>query len=165
MKSLLEASTIGTVLFRGALLSATWWMLAGTGAWPFGAPVVLLALGASLLLTPPRATRLHPIALIRFAGFFLVRSVRAGFDVARRAFSPRLPLDPSILCFRLRLPPGPSRVLLANTLSLLPGTLSVDLDDDRLIAHVLDASLPIEQELRVAEAYIAAISGGAIDRV
>ena len=45
-------------------------------------------------------------------------------------------------------------MLLINTLNLLPGTLSVGLDHDLLRLHVLDARLPIEAEVRAAEAHI-----------
>jgi hypothetical protein len=48
-------------------------------------------------------------------------------------------------------------------MSLLPGTLSADLTDDRLRMHVLDASLPIEHELRAAEASIAALFGQTVN--
>ena len=53
-----------------------------------------------------------------------------------------------MLEIRLRLPPGISRALLANTLSLQPGTLSVELADDRLHLHVLDARVPVEPQFR-----------------
>jgi len=152
----ITSTLLNLLLWRGLLLAALWWTLAGGTAWAFGAPVVLLAVGASVALQPTRTVRLDPVALVRFAQFFVFRSVRAGIDVARRALSPRLPLAPALIDFRLRLPPGPSRVFLANTMSLLPGTLSADLTDDRLRMHVLDASLPIEHELRAAEASIAA---------
>ncbi|WP_413895314.1 Na+/H+ antiporter subunit E [Rhodoferax sp.] len=147
------------LLARAALLATLWWTLADGTAWAFGAPVVLLAAGASVALQPTRCVRLRPLALARFAGFFALRSVRAGLDVARRALSPRLPLAPTLLDYSLRLTSEPARVFLANTLSLLPGTLSADLTGDRLRVHVLDASLPIEQELRAAEVRIAALFG------
>ncbi|MDP1691019.1 MAG: Na+/H+ antiporter subunit E [Burkholderiaceae bacterium] len=159
MKSPVGAPIFGMLLARTALLATLWWTLAGGTAWAFGAPVVLLAVGTSFALQPTRRVRLNPIALARFVGFFVLRSVRAGIDVARRALSPDLPLVPALMAYRLRLPPGPSRVFLANTMSLLPGTLSADLSDENLHVHVLDERLPIEPELRAAEVRIAALFG------
>lgn len=159
MKIPAGAAVFGMLLARTALLASLWWTLAGGAAWAFGAPVVLLAVGASVALQPTRTVRLDPVALARFAGFFVLRSVRAGIDVARRALSPSLPLAPALIDFRLRLPQGPSRVFLANTLSLLPGTLSADLSGEWLQVHVLDEHLPIEPELRAAEARVAALFG------
>lgn len=156
---MITSTLLNLLLWRGLLLAALWWTLAGGAAWAFGGPVILLALGASVALQPARTVRLRPLALLRFAGFFVHRSLRAGTDVAWRALSPRLPLAPAMIDCRLRLPPGPARVFLANTVSLLPGTLSARLHGDALQVHVLDERQPIEQELRAAESHIAALFG------
>ncbi len=148
-----------TLLWRGAFFAVLWWVLAGDAAWGFGVAVIALALGASLVLQPARRVRLRPWALARFVVYFLFQSTRAGLDVARRALTPRLPLEPALLDLRLRLPAGPARTLLVNTMTLLPGTLSVELAGRRLRLHVLDARLPIERELRALEARIAAVFG------
>jgi multicomponent Na+:H+ antiporter subunit E len=148
-----------TALWRTLLFAALWWVLAGGAAWGFGAPVIAAAVGVSLALQPVRRVRLRPWGMLRFAGYFLTQSPRAGLDVARRAFAPGLPLAPALLDFRLRLPEGPARTLLVNTMSLLPGTLSAGIEGNRLRLHVLDTQLPVEQELREVEARIAAMFG------
>ena len=48
---------------------------------------------------------------------------------------------------------------MANTVSLLPGTLSVELDDDILRVHVLAETNAIERELNILENYLADIFG------
>jgi len=50
-------------------------------------------------------------------------------------------------------------VLLANTQSLLPGTLSVELRGNCLCLHVLDGQAPTEADVRRAEKYIAHMLG------
>ncbi|HSM20712.1 MAG TPA: Na+/H+ antiporter subunit E [Rubrivivax sp.] len=147
----------GTLIVRTLCAMLLWWVLAGGSAWAFGLPVVALAVGASMALQPTRRVHIRPLGLLRFLAFFALRSLHAGFDVARRAFSPGLPIAPAIVDHRLRLPVGPTRVFLADTMSLLPGTLSTALDGDRLRLHVLDTGLPHEQELRTAEAAVAAL--------
>jgi multicomponent Na+:H+ antiporter subunit E len=49
-------------------------------------------------------------------------------------------INPRIVHFRTRLKSDLARVLLANSITLTPGTISVHLDDDHLIVHWLDAS-------------------------
>ena len=144
------------VLGRGALFAALWWVLAGGRAdsWGVGGVSVILALAASLVLMPPAKGRFSPLGLAAFVGFFLVQSVKGGIQVAAMALRPQLDLAPVLLEVPITLPPGPARVLLINTLSLLPGTLSMRLDHDLLRLHVLDARLPIEAEVRAAEAHI-----------
>jgi multicomponent Na+:H+ antiporter subunit E len=68
-------------------------------------------------------------------------------------------LAPALVEVPVTLPEGLPRVLLVNTLNLLPGTVSVRLDRDRLCLHALDARLPIAEEVRDVEARIARLLG------
>lgn len=152
---------MGAILARGTALALIWWVLAEGRAdsWGVGAVSVAVALAASLLLAPPRPRRLSPAGLLGFAGFFLVQSFRGGVQVAARAFKPRMDLAPALVEVPVTLPEGLARVLLVNTLNLLPGTVSVHLEEDRLLLHVLDARLPVAGEVRQAEASIARMLG------
>lgn len=145
------------ILRRGILLALLWWVLAEgrTDAWGVGAASVLLALLASLHLAPPGSIRLSLTGLLGFAGFFLMQSLRGGAQVALRALRPRMDLAPAMVELAVTLPAGLPRVLLVNTLNLLPGTVGVGLEGDRLRLHVLDARLPIAEEVRAVEARIA----------
>jgi multicomponent Na+:H+ antiporter subunit E len=155
----LRQATPGSVVARFLLFGALWWSLTEGDLynWWFGVLMAVLATLASSALLPPG--RWRPLGLIRFVPFFVRQSVLGGVDVARRAFSPEMPFDPGFVEFPLRLPDGPSRVFLANTMSLLPGTVSVELRDGSLRLHALDRSMPIERTLRTGEAHIAAIFG------
>ncbi len=148
---------MGPILFRGTALALVWWALAEGRAdsWGVGAVSVALALAASLYLAPPGAGQVSPAGLLGFAGFFLVQSCKGGLQVAVRAFRPAMDLAPALVEVPVTLPEGIARVLLVNTLNLLPGTVSVVLEGDRLRLHVLDARLPIAEEVREAEAHIA----------
>ena len=61
--------------------------------------------------------------------------VRANLDVAYRVLHPALPIRPGIVRARTSLKTPAGRVLLANSITLTPGTLSVDLADDVLYIH------------------------------
>lgn len=154
-----RARARSATLAHGAVFGALWWALTGgsVGSWLVGLPVVVLATLASQVLWTHRTGRWSPVALGRFAIFFLRESLRGGLDVARRAFAPSLPLRPGLVELRSRMPPGPVEVFLVNVLSLLPGTLSVDLRGSVLTLHVLDEQMPVEAETRALEAHVAAI--------
>jgi multicomponent Na+:H+ antiporter subunit E len=156
-----EAMTVfHAVLGRALLFALVWWALAeGDAAWGFGLPVIFLPLAASLALMPVRPRRWGAVGLARFAGFFLWHSLRGGIDVARRALHPRLPLAPDLVEFPLRLSEPGARVFLANTVSLLPGTLSAHLEGRLLRVHVLDATLPVTGMLREVETRVAVLFG------
>ncbi len=55
------------------------------------------------------------------------------------------------------LPPGLPRVFMANIASLLPGTLSVELDDENLHVHVLDITGDFVEQFNTLENKLAAI--------
>lgn len=142
-------------------LAALWWIVSEgrTASWGVGAPVVLLAsLTAAAVLPAPRGW-IRPAALPRFLLFFAHQSIRGGVDVARRVLSPSMRLAPGFLTHRTFLPEGAPRVLLADVLSLLPGTVTVDLEGDRLSIHALEAGPTSLRELRAVEDRIAALFG------
>lgn len=151
------AARARAALQRGLALAGLWWVLAEGRAdgWGVALVSVVLALIASLWLSPPGQSRVAFSELLRFAGFFLVQSVRSGALVASLALRRRLDLAPTLLEFPVELPPGPARVLLIYTLSLLPGTLNVRLDDSLLRVHVLDSRLHVEAEINAAQRHIA----------
>jgi len=148
-----------TVASRALLFSLVWWALSDGNAqsWWVGVPAVLLAVIVSVALLPsvPLVWR----ELLKFTPFFLRRSLQGGTDVARRAFHPRMPIAPEIIDYPLRLPPGLPRVILINTVSLLPGTLSAELDGQVLKVHVLDGLGDFMPELEALEQSVARMSG------
>jgi multicomponent Na+:H+ antiporter subunit E len=144
---------------RAVLFALMWWILTdeAMGSWLVGAPVVLFATLVSVVLLPPLSWSL--LGIVRFVPYFLWRSLYGGVDVARRALHPRLPISPGMYDHRWRLPPGLPRVFMANTVSLLPGTLSAELDEEHLRVHVLDQTGTFALELKVIEARVAGLFG------
>lgn len=143
---------------------ATLWLIISEGAagsWAVGAPVVGLATVVSLRLSPspavPAVGRLSLPGAAAFIPFFLWQTARGSWDVACRAVHPRMPLAPAITMYRTVLPPGPWRVLFANCVTLLPGTLSADLEGAELTVHALDATQPVRTDLQRLEHRVAAV--------
>lgn len=147
------------LLLRASTLAAVWWVLSGgeAASWLLGVPAVAIALWVSVRLAPPPALRFSAAGAVSYFGFFIWQSVKGGMQVAAMALRPTLDLRPALIDLQMRLPPGPSQLFLASTLSLMPGTLAVAVENNRLRLHVLDARLPIEREVRAAEKRIAAM--------
>lgn len=76
-----------------------------------------------------------PLYILSYLGHFMVALVKANFDLAGRVLSPSLPIRPRIVEIRTGLRSPLGRLLLANTITLTPGTLTVDVEDDRLLVH------------------------------
>jgi multicomponent Na+:H+ antiporter subunit E len=83
-----------------------------------------------VLLLPHRL--LWALAYVPVLFLYIVRS---NLDVAYRVIHPRMPIRPGITRVRTRLTSVPGRVLLANSVTLTPGTMSVDLVGDVLYVH------------------------------
>lgn len=148
-----------SILRRGLLFALVWWTLVGgeITSWWIGVPAVLLAATASVALVSPLNLDLY--ALFRFVPYFLIRSLLGGVDVAWRAFHPGMPIDPYLLKYPIRLPPGLPRVFMANTVSLLPGTLSAELGSTYLKVHVLTRRENVFSDLEKLERNVAALFG------
>lgn len=145
-----------TTIALGIVLALLWLALSGGEDWVFGALAIAAVLVVSQGLAPLPAMRISPRGLARFLGFFLRGSMLGGADVARRALSPRLPLEVQRQCYRLAVPPGPPRAVFIGAVSLLPGTLSVRLQGDELLVHSIagDAGVTLRRlERRVAELF------------
>jgi multicomponent Na+:H+ antiporter subunit E len=61
----------------------------------------------------------------------------SGLQVAWIVMNPRVPPEPRMLRFRTNLQNRLARVILANTISLVPGTMTVRLVDDEYLVHAL----------------------------
>jgi multicomponent Na+:H+ antiporter subunit E len=129
-----------------AFLAALWWLLSGQTA------PLLLAFGvASVLLTVWLARRMeivdhesHPVhlsgALARYWLKLLREIVVSNVDVVRAIVSPRMAIEPHFLTVRTRQTTDLGKVILANSITLTPGTVTVDLQGDELLVHALTRS-------------------------
>ena len=142
-----------------AVLALLWWALTGDQALVFGAVVIALTVILTVAATPPRLGGWRPWRLPVFAGYFLYQSLIAGYDVARRAFSPRLPLAPGWLEYQFTLPAGTARNLFINSISLLPGTVSGEFDHRSVQVHLLVETSDPLPGLIALERQIAALFG------
>jgi multicomponent Na+:H+ antiporter subunit E len=145
---------MGTALARAAALFALWIVLIRSvqpADLVVGVLTVAVATWASLRLLPPDAGRVKLGALATRLPRFLWQSVRAGIDVARRAFSPRLPLAPGFLTYRTGFPRGHARSTFATITSLVPGTAPTDDDGEGILYHCLDTTQPVLEDLATEE--------------
>ncbi|HTR06700.1 MAG TPA: Na+/H+ antiporter subunit E [Paraburkholderia sp.] len=121
----------------------------------FGLIAMLVATYMSLRLLPPAAGQVRLRALILFVPHFLMQSLLAGIDVARRALHPRMRLQPGIVVYRVGFPPGLARNEFAIITSLMPGSVPVDETEDGLVYHCLDVTQPVVEQMAEEERRLA----------
>jgi multicomponent Na+:H+ antiporter subunit E len=77
---------------------------------------------------------------VRFTAYLpwlIYQIVLANIDVAKRALSPSMPIDPQIVSFRTKLKSEVARTAFANSITLTPGTVTVDIVDDIFYVHAI----------------------------
>ena len=144
------------------LLCVLMWFVISKGdpaSWIVGLPCIALAVFAIERMHTRGKLSIRAGLLPGFIAWFLWNSFKGGVDVALRASRPRLSLQPGFLRYPLRLPQGHARLFLVNVVSLLPGTLSADIEGNELVLHCLDTGADIIVETSDAEQRIAVLFG------
>ena len=92
----------------------------------------------------------HPIRLalrlVTYVPWLLWAIVKANIDVAGRILSPALPISPRLIEVSAGQESDLGRVIYANSITLTPGTVSVEMDDGKILVHALtkDAADDVE---------------------
>ncbi|MDH3280544.1 MAG: Na+/H+ antiporter subunit E [Gammaproteobacteria bacterium] len=89
---------------------------------------------------------------IKYACWLMWQIAVANIDVARRVLHPRLPISPTVAHIKSTQQTELGRVIFANSITLTPGTVSMDLVDGEIEVHAL------------TEAAADALHGGEMDR-
>ena len=77
---------------------------------------------------------------LKYFGALVIEIVRCNIQVMRLILHPREEIHPQLRIFSLKLRDERHRVILANSITLTPGTITVALQDDKICVHGLDAS-------------------------
>ncbi len=120
----------------------------------FGFALGYLVLWLALHKNRPRYFRQIPLLLGLFL-YFLTDILRANFRMAVTVLSPRMKLRPAVVAVPLILKSETATFLLANMLTLTPGTLSLDISTDRQTLYIHTVWLEDVEEFRrrVVESY------------
>lgn len=69
---------------------------------------------------------------------FIIAMIKSNIDVLLRVLSPKLPIRPGIVRVKTKLKSPMARLILANSITLTPGTFVVDIKDDTLYIHWIE---------------------------
>ena len=133
----------GRILTTILLFAITWLLWSG-----FYTPLLLMLGAASCALVVLLAMRtgfferelytLHLGPRLPSYWWWLIREiVKANFTVARIVLDPRLPIQPQIIRIDASGLPSASQATLANSITLTPGSLTLDIDNNLIEVHCL----------------------------
>lgn len=80
-------------------------------------------------------------ALLYYMGVLFREIIKANVEVVRMICSSRYVLEPVVVCFQADLKSNFARVMLANSITLTPGTITVSVSGGMYVVHCLDKSL------------------------
>ncbi len=98
---------------------------------------------------------------IAYMPWLTYQIIQSNMHVALLALSPKMPIDPQILRFSTKLESDISWVVLANSITLTPGTITMDINKGEFFVHALDKKVADdlhegEMEDRVAHIFMEA---------
>ena len=78
------------------------------------------------------------ITYIKFTPIFLKKLIESNIEVAKIVLSPKLSINTGVVKFKTKLTSDHDKLLLANAITLTPGTITLELEDDTLYVHLLN---------------------------
>jgi multicomponent Na+:H+ antiporter subunit E len=126
------------------ILFGLWIMLAGTDLDELiagGITALLISVFFSGKAIDLADIRLNPksiLYMILYIPYFIKELIKSNFDVAGRVISPRLPINPGIVKVKTKLKSKLGRLVLANSITLTPGTMTVESIGDYFYIHWID---------------------------
>ena len=134
---------IGHALSLGAVLFIVWLLLSGHYT-----PFILFLGIASCAVIVTVTLRMevadqegHPIHLtwrgLTYWPWLMVEIIKANYDVAKRIVLPSLPVTPTMIRVKASQTSDLGQVIYANSITLTPGTISVDVANGEILVHAL----------------------------
>lgn len=113
---------------------------------------ILVALAVTVLFPighqPGSSARVRPLAALRLLGYFLWKLTEANAVVAWEVLTPTNRVNEGIVAIPVRGVSGGITTIVANVISLTPGTLTIDVDDDPCVLYVHVLHLGDPEEVR-----------------
>lgn len=130
------------ILFWTALLFGVWMILTVN----VQAANVLVGLGVSFsvallyakMFSHAKIEMINPYYLSVYVLVLVKNLIISNLHIAKRVLSPDMKLNPAIVAVKTELKSDWKKLLLANSITLTPGTLTLDVKDDTLYIHIIE---------------------------
>ena len=126
-------------------LAVVWVLVTASVRWDElvvgGLAVLIVAMAVRKLWGVYDGVRLTPKALFKavlYLFIFIRELVKANIDVASRVLNPALPIRPGIVRVKTTMQSPAGKLALANSITLTPGTLTLDVAGDEMYIHWID---------------------------
>jgi multicomponent Na+:H+ antiporter subunit E len=79
----------------------------------------------------------HIHQLVTYWPWLLVEIAKSNIDVAKIVLAPKIDVDPVMIRVKASQETGLGKVIYGNSITLTPGTITVDMEGDQIIVHAL----------------------------
>lgn len=107
------------------------------------------------------AKRMGRIA--RYFVYLVGEIFKSAWAVIKLIWSPKMVTEPKLVTFNSRLKTQAGKVVLANSITMTPGTITVDIRGDQFLVHCLDAEFDMGQDGFDMENEVMKVEGGTHD--
>lgn len=76
--------------------------------------------------------------IFMYIPILIIELIKANLDVAKRVLNPNLPINPGIVKVPTKVKSDLGKLTLANSITLTPGTISIDADEENVYIHWID---------------------------
>ena len=146
--------------FWTVLLFVLWLLLSESFRPAHMAVGLASALIVALLSTDPSVPRAYtvrwPQALVYFPWLF-GRILASGLHLSYLILHPRLPIKPQIFRHRVQLGNNEAVMLMGNSITLTPGTVTVEASTEELVVHAMDDESTLDVTTGRLERRVAAV--------
>ncbi|MFT7243359.1 MAG: multicomponent Na+:H+ antiporter subunit E [Candidatus Azotimanducaceae bacterium] len=158
------------------LFFAGLWLLLTKGelsSWVIGIIVVPFSAWLSVILfkdtlkdrdypadSASKVQSINVLRLFQFSPFFIIQSIRGGWQTANLAIRPSMPINPGFFRYNISLQGRSARMFFMHLVSLLPGTVSARLEDEQLLIHALEMSPQNINDINLCEQQVIRLFSG-----
>jgi multicomponent Na+:H+ antiporter subunit E len=125
----------------GAFLLFAFWLLLSASLDVAHVAAGAFFVGVVMWLNPPRpawSRKLSWLAALGYLPWLTGRIVKSGFHVSRLILSPSLPISPKLIHHKTGFKSDGELVVLGNSITLTPGTITVEVAPGELVVHTID---------------------------
>lgn len=101
----------------------------------------VVACGVAWLNTGFAHSAFHQFSWVRavmYIPWLFLRVIQSSLHLTKLILSPSLPIRPQLISYRSHLQHQSAIVLLANSVTLTPGTITVEVNGNNLLVHAID---------------------------
>ncbi len=133
-------------LYTAIVFLIVWVALTGTLRWDelvTGIAVsIILAIFTAHIFTTEGIKNLSPkrvvCGIIYFFPYLIWQMIKANLDVAYRVIHPKRPINPGIVKVKTKMRSNLAKTIVANSITLTPGTFTLDVKGDEMFIHWID---------------------------